>query len=110
MAARIGSSSKQRRLVEESQRLCLALLRTDIDIAHVFLCVARTEFDMGAAPRAAELIEKAITARDSVAYYLEKAPWALSEQKRALLETVRELSDAIAAMGHELHVRPRVAR
>jgi hypothetical protein len=73
----------ERRLVEKSQELCLALLRTDIGLAYSCLCLAHTKLKLGAAPHAAELIEKAITAYDNVAKHLERPAFGFEQERRA---------------------------
>ena len=71
-----------------------------------FLRVARTEFEMGAVPRAAELVIKAVGAHDSIVRHLKNTPLRFAGQKRGLEDSVHELSDAIALMEQQLHHRP----
>ncbi len=101
---------ERRRLVEKSQELCLALLQTDIGLAYSFLRLAHTELKLGAAPRAAELIEKATTAYDHVLKHLEQSPFGSGQERRALERDARELFQAIAATSGRLGIAPGNSR
>lgn len=97
MTPKVRAIDEQRRLIERSQELCLALLRTDLDLAYSFLRLAHTELNLGAAPHAAELVEKAVTAHEHVTRQLERAPFGFEQERRTLERDARELLQAIAA-------------
>jgi len=107
MTPKLRAIDERRSLLEKSEELCLTLLRTDIDLAHSFLRLADTELKLGAAPRAAELIEKAITAHDHVIRRLERPAFGFEQEQRALERDARELFQAIAAAFERLGMPPR---
>ena len=110
MTANVRAIDERRRLVERSQELCLALLRTDLDLAYSFLRLAHTELNLGAAPHAAELIEKAVTAHDHVIRQLERPAFGFEQERRALERDARELFQAIAATLGRLGIPPGNSR
>lgn len=92
----------RRELIERSEQLCMDLLRTDVGVAYTLLRLAKTEWGLGAVPHASELIEKAVTAHESILRHLDRAPVRLSSEKRALQQSAQELFQAIGEAKREL--------
>ncbi len=87
----------QRFLFEQSQRLCMDLLHTDIDVGYAFLRLAATEYDRGAVEHAAELVGKASDAHQSVLEHLSGLPVGMERQRRETEHDAQELLKAITA-------------
>ena len=96
--------TERRRLIEQSDRVCTALLHTDIDLAFTFLRLARMEFELGATRHATELIEKAIAAHKSVMKHMERMPAKSAGERRVLEQGARQLFEAIAAIEQQCHL------
>src|SRR5579863_9236790 len=94
----------RRRLIEQTERVCIALLRTDIDLAFTFLRLARTEFKFGATRHATELIEKAVVAHKSVMKHVNRVPPRFDQERRVLEYGARKLLEAITATEQQFHL------
>lgn len=100
----MSSPIERRKLIEQTDRVCIALLQVDIDLAFSFLRLAKTESALGSTGHATELIEKAVLAHKSVMIHVERVPSGFDQERRVLEEGARNLIDAIAATERQFHL------
>ena len=82
-------------LIERCEHLCLDLLQTDIDVAHAFLRLAKTETEFGDIPSASELVKKAKRAHDTVMREVQSSVLRLGPEKLEVQRSLRSLAAAI---------------
>jgi hypothetical protein len=82
----------------ETERACLALVQTELEVAFSYLhsAQAKNQGDKHG-PDAAGLISKAITTHNTVLRYLANVPMEFEAEKHELYITTRQLFDAIRA-------------
>lgn len=79
----------------QSERICVEFMNADIDLAFAFLRLAETELNIGNAPRAAELIEKAVLARRAVMRQVSDLSMEFYDERGELHERTQRLMEAI---------------
>lgn len=89
---------------EQTERACLALLQGDVDQAFAFLRLAEAETHGGKAAHAAELIAKAILARETVLKDLGRMSPSFEEEKGELRNACRRLLEAIRAVERQFRI------
>ena len=81
----------------ETERACLALVSTEIEVAFSFLGLAEVETSSGNAERATELIAKAVATHNRVVQYAGNMRAEFEAEKRDLCVEARKLFEAIRA-------------
>lgn len=80
-----------------TERVCIALVRAEVDAAFSLLRLAEAEACGGIDRHAADLIAKAMSTHKTALHYLGTVPPELEEQRRELSADVRKLFEAIRA-------------
>ncbi len=84
--------------LRETERACLTLVQTELEVAFSYLHSAQAKNQTGNhGPDAAGLISKAVTTHNTVLRYLANVPREFETEKRELYKTTRQLFDAIRA-------------
>jgi hypothetical protein len=91
-------------LRKQADRLCIAFLEADIDLAFTFLRLARAEIHGGKAGHASERIEKAILTYKTVMKQSEMLPVEFYEEKCEIHERTQRLLESIVASEHQLQI------
>ena len=78
-----------------TERVCIALVRAELDAAFSLLRLADAETCGGIDSHAADLIAKAMSTHKTALHYLGTVPLELEEQRRELSAEVRRLFEAI---------------
>ena len=81
----------------ETEKACLALVETEIEIAFSFLRLAEVEINGGDEKHAAELIGKAVAVRDVVLQYGQNMRTEFGAARRELRLEAQRLFEAIRA-------------
>src|SRR5579864_4025909 len=82
--------------LRETERACLALVQTELEVAFSYLHSAQAKNQRGNhGPDAAGLISKAIATHNTVLRYLANVPMEFEAEKHKLYITTRQLFDAI---------------
>jgi hypothetical protein len=89
---------------KQTDRVSIAFLETDIDLAFTFLRLAEAEIHGGKAGRASELIAKAILACRTIRRHAEVLPVEFDEEKCELHERTQRLLEAIFASERQFHI------
>lgn len=91
---------------EQTERVHISFLESEIDIATTFLCLAEHDIRAGnGTARAAELIRKAFLGHTTVVEELASLPNGVSEEeKRGLLENAAKLRDAMRTVERQFQV------
>lgn len=92
------------RLPARTERVYLAFLQSDIDLALTYLRLAEAESKIWNSARAAELIEKAILGYKSAVTQIENLPLEFIEERGELRERVQRLFEAIVAAERQLQI------
>jgi hypothetical protein len=87
-----------------TERVCLTLLQSELDLAFSYLRLAETEVQAGKGAHATELIAKAVIARNIVLQELARIPdlFDLFEPKRELKREAKRLLESIRFVESEL--------
>jgi len=101
---RVDYVSAQERFTEntkgtfrETERACLALVETEIEVAFSFLRLAEGETRAGNGQHANELIAKAVATHNIVLQYIGNMRAEFEAEKRGLCVEARRLFEAIRA-------------
>src|SRR5260370_3791470 len=81
----------------ETERACLALVETEIEVAMSFLRLAEGETRVGNGEHATELIAKAVATHNVVLQYVGNMRAEFESEKRGLCVEARRLFEAIRA-------------
>ena len=98
---RIGNKSE---LSRQADKICLALMHTEIDMAFAFLRLAVAESQFQASPSAVEFVERAILAHKTVMRHVEKMPLELEEERRELERGARALLEMLVSAERQFHI------
>ena len=97
VAARERFSENTCASFRETERACLALVETEIDVALSFLRLAESETRAGNGEHATELLAKAVATYNVVLQYVENMRAGFETEKRELCIKARRLFEAIRA-------------
>jgi len=95
VAARERFSENTKGTLRETERACLALVETEIEVAFSFLRLAEGETKAGNGEHAAELIAKAVATHNVVLQYVGNMRAEFEAEKRELCVEARKLFEAI---------------
>ena len=97
VAARERFSENTKGTLRETERACLALVETEIEVAFSFLRLAEGETSAGNGQHAIELISKAVATHNVVLQYVGNMRAEFEPEKRELCVEARKLFEAIRA-------------
>jgi hypothetical protein len=79
----------------QNERIRVEFMNADLDLAFALLRLAETELSIGNAPRATELIEKAVLARRTVMRQVSDLSMEFYDERGELHERTQRLMEAI---------------
>ena len=88
----------------QTERLCLAFLQGEIDLAATLLRLSAAESKIGNGARASELIEKAILGYKDVLRQVNGISPEFAVERTELRENLQKLFEAIVAAERELQI------
>lgn len=91
-------------LREQTERVCIDFLRSDLDLGFTFLRLAETYTRIGARAHATEAIVKAILAHKAVLMHMERLSMGFEQEKQELQEGVGKLLEAIFVAERQFHI------
>ena len=97
VAARERFSENTCASFRETERACLVLVETEIDVALSFLRLAESETRAGHSQHATELIAKAVATHNVIIQYAGNMRAEFEAEKRGLCVEARKLFEAIRA-------------
>src|SRR5260370_5454303 len=102
ITARERFSDNAKGTFRETERACLALVETEIEVAFSFLQLAERETRAGHCQQATEFIDKAVATHNVVLQYLGNMRAEFEAEKRELCVEARKLFEAIRAAEERL--------